>query len=344
MADLLRRQSGIATIASGASSTAVGVSSYVSGHSLLVYTVRGGNHEPSSSLVLGLKATSTSLTFERNSTSAVALTLHWELFEFSPDVFVQDVTWTVPGTTSISPVTLARSFIVSAGYDNGGITQGGDDMARFAFASPASVSHTIEPGMNVDNGMFQVVDYAGCSVQSFTKTVPAANTSWGQTISAIDGARTLLFASGFYDGGNIELQFTNVFRVGLVSPNEVRGNRATPGAFIQDVTCFVVTFNDWKVQRGNQVQLGSFDTSNIAINPVNVSRSMSKTVAQHGAGHCYCQSTATSDLYDESRVTAILTSASNLQLRRTNSLPSLSIEWEVAEHVGPGTAFMGHHF
>ena len=347
MAQLRRRQSGIATIGSGANNALATVATYVASSSLLVYTVRGGNHEPQSSLVLALKATSGTLTFERNSLSTAVLTIHWELFEFSSDVRIQNVTWTDPGSTGISRVTLARSFIVSAGYKNGGITQSGDDLARFSFASATSASHTIEAGMNVDNGMFQVVDYPGCKVQSFTLTIAANTTSWEQTlVENVVMARTLLFASCFYNGGNAELQFTNVFRVGLTAVDKVQGKRATMGAFTQDVTCFVAMFADWKVQRGNRTQLGGVDTSNVPIQAVTISRSMSKTVAQHGGGHSYCESTATSDLYDESRVTAQLTgvgpTSSNLELKRTNATPTLNIEWEVAEHVGGPD--MWHHF
>jgi hypothetical protein len=220
-------------------------------------------------------------------------------------------------------------------------------MASFAFPSATSVFNSIHAGMIVDSGMFQVVDYPGCKVQSFTLTTAANVTSWEQTlVPSVVMSRTMLFASCYYDGDNNELQFTNVFRVGLTAVNKVQGKRATMGSFTQDVTCFVATFADWKVQRGNTLQLGSFDTSNVSIQPVTISRSMSKTVAQHGAGHCYCESTATSDLYDESRVTALLTgvgpTSSTLQLKRTNSLPTLNIEWEVAEHIGGPD--MWHHF
>ncbi len=335
MAKLLNRQAGTATIASGGSTSgAVTVSGYVAARSLLLYTAQGGGANPAGGLILGLKASSTSLTFERNSTEASVLSIKWELLQFaSEDVRVQDITWTVSGSTAVTSVNLSKSFIVSSGYDNTGTIHSGDENAQFEFLSPTSVKHAIQTGaQNVDNGMFQVVEYQGCYAQSFTTVLAAAGTTWNQAISPVKPERSMLFASMQYGGNDTILAFNDVSRLKLTNTDNVQGNRATAAAFVQTITCFICEFDDWKVQRGSATIAAAASTTNVTITAVDRAVSISKTNAAYGQASGFGAGTTTSDDFNQSRATTALTTNTNLQLVRASTTNALDIDWEVAEH------------
>ena len=331
MASLFRRQSGFADIAAGTNSIGVGgLPSYVASRSLLVFTLRGGDQRPDGSLVRGQKNGANSLLFTRNASPANSITIDWELYEFDAGVQIQDINFTGNGSTGITAVTQARSFIVSSGYSVTGGVQSDEDTVRFSFASSISVSHTTS-GVNAI-GTLQVVDYPNCNVQSFLKSV-ASGTSWDQGITPVIMNRTLLWASMFYGGGAAELQFNVVFRIELQASGNVRGNRSVASVTNHDITVFVCQFLDWAVQRGAQSQSGGTSLTDVLIDSVNIDRSMSKTVSEMGAGHSYCESTATSDAFDEVSYKAFLIDATHLRLQRSNSTPSNVVSWEVAEHL-----------
>lgn len=349
MAVLERRQTGTVTLGVGVTTSSPGVLTYVPGRSLIIATQRGGTSSPGEALIQVTKTgAGTTLTFTRQSGVSGSVTIDWELLEFGPTVAIQDISWTVNATFGITPVTLARSFIVSAGYFNAGSIQTGDDTARYSFDDNDTARVSLAAGQNVDGGNFQVVDYNGAFVESFTRTALTTDTTYtqGLTNSFIMG-QTMLFGSMMYPDVTDQLDFTEVFRLHLLSATQVQANRNSTSAFTQDHTIFVCGFNDWTVQRGNQAIAGGTTVQDVGLSPSvsAISNTLSKCVAAFGGLLSYCQSNDADDAYQENTVTALLTATNNLRLERTTSGPALTVSWEVGDHANSaGAGELWFHF
>lgn len=343
MAKLSRIQSGSTTIATTALSQAATLLAYDVTKSVLIATVRGGNSSPSGSLVLASFPSTTSIQFERNTGATETVTIDWWLLEFASGVSVQHVTFTANGSTTISAVTLAQSFIVSGGFDNGGTLQTDDDVYRFAFASSTSVEHLANSG-TVDGGLAQIVDYDGASVQYSTQIVIALSTGYTATISAVTMAQTLLFGSGLFgaSGAADPFNFDDVFRLALNSTTQIGGTCEGAGIdFTQTVGTFVVSTPDISVQRGTMTMGAAVATGDATLTPINVARSFAHVCSNFSPLGGSASSAAANDTYLQHRAAFSFTSPTNLHGLRDSTTNSVTFSFEVATFVDDtGARFM----
>jgi hypothetical protein len=328
VANLVRKQSGQSTL-SGTSVQAT-VSTYTLANSLLVYKYRGGFSSPSAAQISGRKLNTTTLEFTRNQSSGDSPVIEWELMEFDTDVTVQDLSSSYSsGAThniTVSSVTTGQSFLVPGGVEGkSGSSLSQDDFARWRLTSSTNVERLLSEAYD---GTFyaQLVDYADCSVQRFTRD-NQTGTSWSQTISSVTTAKSALFGTCAIDAA---AGMDDLYRIAFASSTSVQGT-SNAGGTSSDIAFEVVSFTDDTTTQGTTRSVASGTaTDNVTITTVNTDYSSCQLegVSLQGQSHGY--SDDTDDDFRTTFFSSLLTSSTNLQLQRTDATGQTAyVSWRV---------------
>jgi len=316
-------QTGSVTVTT-ASNTAT-VSSFTLANSVLFMSARGGSSSCTESLITGEVTNTTTLTFSRDSATGNSLIVEFALVELDTDVDVQHVTYTTSGTTAISAVTAAQTFVRSLGCRNQGGTFGDDDNVQLDLPTTTTVGHTITGAVVGQVGNLQVVDWTDADVQEINKTLNNV-TSADETITSVTEAQTFVCGSM---RSAATLTMAHLFGLQLFSATAIRFSSYTAIATDQISTSYVVDLGaDWAVQRGQESVGSGTTTSNVSITAVDTGKSWANlaTASQMtSAGRV----NVADDAFSQAFHTHKFSVSSTLQLQRAASGNAATVSWEV---------------
>lgn len=327
MSVLKIKQSGTTTLINP--SQAVTVSSYTASKSILYFTFKGGDGQADRSMVRGVKTNSTTITFYRNNSLGTTPTIEWTLLQFDADTDVQDIDESGTGTqnTTITSVDTSKAFVVSSGSNCADDTLTDTQSALLQLTSSTNVRRITGTGGTSGTFAYQVVEQAGThgakSVQFFSLSAQTG-TSFNQSITSVATDRTILFGSG-KSAGNY--YYSDVFRLNLASATSVTGTRAGTNSF--DVGFYVVEYDtNVKVQRGS-VAVGS--STDVTLTSIVVANALAQMAAAHSCGFALGSNSDNTGDGTNANVVASFTNSTTLNLSRTGTLGTNTVNWQVME-------------
>jgi hypothetical protein len=241
------------TLAGSSATVDVTVSSYTASRTVLKWSIRHGNENPSDSLAVGEKLNATTIRFTRN-VAAVGLALETKLYlvVHDADTTVGDYTFGAgtTGTVTLSPtVTTAQTYLVSNGQANSGGAFGNDDNVSLAITNSSTVTWTANATNAARVNRFQAVDQIGCSVQYVQTAVTNTTSVSSGAFSAVTMNRTWLESAGLNTAA--ALTVAQIHAVSLNSTTTLLYESYTVNATAQNSKVFVVSEGaEFTVSRG----------------------------------------------------------------------------------------------
>lgn len=328
MSILKIKQSGSTTLIN--LSQAVTVSTYTASKSVLYFSFKGGDGQADRSMVRGVKTNSTTITFYRNNDLGTTPTIEWTLLQFDADTDVQDIDESGTGTadTTITAVDTSKAFVVSNGVTCADDTLSDTQSALLQLTSSTNVRRITGTTGTAGTFAYQVIEQAGThgakSVQFFSLAAQTG-TSFSQTITSVSTDRTILFGSAKKNGSGY--YYSDVFRLSLASATSVTGNRAGTGSF--DVGFYVVEYDtNVKVQRGSTAVGTSTD---VTLSTIVVANAVAQMAAAHSCGFALGSNSDSTGDGTNANTLAAITSATNVNLSRTGTTGTNTVNWQVME-------------
>ncbi len=260
-------QSGTVTL-TGTSAT-ISVSAYDAAKTQIGMSYRGGDSDADNAFVEIIKLSGTELQVRRgNNAAGTDPIIDWWLEESSSGIDVQEVTYTVSGTSSISAVDLDQSWIQPLGVQTlEGFSMGGDTYTENSFDDTTTVRHTLGgPDPAIDSATLQVVNYDDASVQTVSNTTTAAIQN--NAVSSTDLSKTLVIGSST-TGAVRDLD--NCPGLLMTSSINLRAERRVTNSY--DYTAFVIELNDGSTVQVNEELDVETAIVNFSIAAVDLSRS-----------------------------------------------------------------------
>lgn len=340
-------QTGTTTMAVGATGTTqtvnVGAAQGFAGvtdltKSVLFFSLKVSATDPADGQVRGQLTSTTNIQFERaNDTSLSAVTIRWYVVEFYGGVRVQRGTLpTVNATSSVTlatPVALSKSFVlISCMVVAADVTYDSNDFFRGQLTSSSNLE-IVHGGGGDKTCDWQVVEYAGASVQRGTGTLASTATSSGPIgISSVDTTKSFVHVTWITDGAT-SVTGANFLRARLTGAASIEIDRAATGSTIT-YAWEVVSFTDGTTVQSSNLVFSSAQTSLTAGISVDTTRSVAFLSAyQRGGRTAY----TTDDNVGPGWFTATITSATVVTVEReiTGSAAADTF-WVVIEFAPPG--------
>lgn len=170
-------QRGTTTLPANSGSIVQNITAVNSSSSFLVFTIRMNSNRPGGFQVSGNLSANNQITFTRFDVGGTpAVTIEWQVFEFSSGVFVQrGVVTNLPaaGTNVTLPtaVNLSRSFVLLNMRKDGGQYGSDDGINGDLTATNNLYIDRQGGGANPQNVYWQVIDWNGASVQKIYSTL-----------------------------------------------------------------------------------------------------------------------------------------------------------------------------
>jgi hypothetical protein len=278
---ILRVYAGSTSVAAGASSQTVTLSSIDPGRAFVVAGATFSATEPTQTEVTAQIASSTAVTFARTGGSgAPAIPVAYYVAEFQSGVQVQRGSAAMSATTVSVPlpssVNLANSFPIIT-YRNTGSTTGLDDYVRAKLTSGSQLSLGINLAAPDGIVEWQVVSFSGATVQSGDITMGGSDTVVTATLpnAVSPGATWLLLSNEVSNAGGTTAELLVSGRVS--SSTDLTFSRAAGGATNQ-ITWYAVSFtNGTTVQSSSLTLDDSATTATVPLAAVDPLKSIAVT-------------------------------------------------------------------
>lgn len=268
-AELFRKQTGTATIATTTNSVTVTIPAVCMTQSFLVFTVSTNTNNPGDFHVGGEITNSTTLTFTRlGNTSTPVATIKWQVFEFEGNVSVQrgvTIVNTPPVNIAISAVNLSKTFVI-ASMSNNGATAGDNDGFTADLTSTTNLRLSATAGNTPDFKVYwQVIEYQDATVKKFNTTLAAGTASTTTTISpAITTLSKAFVISNHTISANVDTD--DLPRTELTNTTTVTYTRGVGTTAAMNFVTYVVEFTDLTtVVRGTQAFASGSVLQNVAV-------------------------------------------------------------------------------
>jgi len=249
LAKLKAIQRGSATIAGGATSVTVTITSVDLAKTFLKFTFTGNVEREGKRLdTIGYLNSATQVKFERLESDDDPINIEYFVVEFSSGVAVQRGSEAnIQGTrnVTISAVTLAKSFVLLNGYNG----------YEYGIAWDSSLQGTLTTTTNLAlynnnsraySSLFrwEVVEYDSCSVQRSTKTMSSSGTTDSTTISAVTTGKTMISLNGSTEQGTGFFNPSKEWVCYLSATTTVSWVRGYGDTSVRKTTLEVVSFSD----------------------------------------------------------------------------------------------------
>jgi len=205
-ATLSNIQKGTTTLPAGSGSVTQAITAVNLSRSFLVFSIRTNSNQPGQSQIGGQLTATNQITFDRNDAGGTpAVTIEWQVFEFSSGVSVQRGSVAgLPQTgtnVTITSVNTSRSFVTVNIRKDGG-QYGSDDFVTADLTSSTNIFIDRENGgANPQMVYWQVVEWTGASVQKITATLSAGVDSLAVTLpSSVTKSKTMVLGNHRADG------------------------------------------------------------------------------------------------------------------------------------------------
>ncbi|MGH7313504.1 MAG: PQQ-binding-like beta-propeller repeat protein [Candidatus Rokuibacteriota bacterium] len=309
-------QSGTATLTTQAS-LSVPISPVTLARSILFFSVREDNFEPTNGHVRGRLTSGTNIQFNREGT-ATTTTIEWYVAEFLGGVSVQHGSTNVtaaPMNVAISPVNLGKTFVL-ASWQKPGSTYGNDDVLRARLTSPTNLELTHDTAGSTLDGTadWQVVSMANASVQRGDLSFLSTDASLTVPVASVDTTKSFVVASWLSYGGAIGANFV---RGRITSPTQLTFDRGTTGAAL-DLTWYLVTLTDGSSVQSGNASFGAAATQvDVSLSAVTLSRSVAFLSGNQRGGSTPYAGLSPNDNPGVGWFTADMTGTTNLRLTRS---------------------------
>jgi len=256
--------------------------------SVLFFTLRESAVDPGDGQVRGQILDVNTLQFNRaNDTSLSDVTIQWTVVEFMGGVYVQrgTIVATDTSTATINAVDPSKTFtLISCSVEVGDATYGSDDYFRSQLTN-ATTLEVVQSTTGTKPCDWQVVEYAGASVQRGIGTLAAGTASSGAIgISSVDTTKSFVHVTWKSDGNGTG---NNFLRARVTGPTEITIDRAATGTII-DYSWEVVSFTDGTTVQSGNLAFGTGQTSLTAGLSVDPARAVAFLSAyQRGGSHAY---------------------------------------------------------
>jgi hypothetical protein len=346
-------QRGTATLAAGSTTATVSSPAFTAvdpARAFLVFGVEESGADPNETQVAGqLVAGGAQLEFRRDPgppVPATAVTIRWQVAEFTSGVLVQR------GTTSLDNITqadatlpiavdLAKSFPLVT-YRINGTVHNLDDFVRAKLTGTSTLNLSVYPGTSTTNNAtveWQVVQHDCARVQSGDLTFLNTDLARPATIpTPVDPGKSWLVYSYNAANGNGANVGQKLVRGRLTSATTLDFDRDNTYAVAGDnlnLTWYVVEFTDGTlVQRGSQAFAAASTQQDVAITAADPSRSIAVGGAMARGGK---SPYSANDVPGVSWFGFELTSTTNLRIRRLpGGLAGADVGWFVVSFAGAG--------
>lgn len=304
--------------------------------SFLVFSVRYDETSPSLSLTNGQITNGTTLTFKRNGAGGT-INIQWYVAEFESGVSVQRGSITLdstqPDNVTITSVDLTKAFPIFSCLHQGGI-YGADDFVRAKITTSTNLE--LENTFGGGTGPvveWQVVEFAGASVQTGDLAFGAGDSSLTDTITSVDTTKSwLLFSYESASGTGADIG-QKMMRGVITNGTTLTFDRDNTGQAV-DITWYLIEFTDGTtVQKGSEDFTTAQTQQDVTITSVDTARSIASAGAISYSGGKTPHSAAGNP--GVGTVTLELTTATNLQLTRAlTGTSTADIGWFVVEFNG----------
>jgi hypothetical protein len=333
MANFTAKQSGSIDFATTDSSKTATITSIDTTKAFLRFTWSTTALQLNLGAIRGQITNGTTITFTRSTGTTVAVTVQWEVLEWSSGVTVQRGSQTGSAATTnvtISTVDTAKAWPI--------VTWSSTDTTLWTVGSAISLQASITSTTNLalvsddssPSGQiteWQVVEYDNSTVALYTKTILRNSTGGTQTITSVTTTATILYGTAYYDDdpsaprNQPRWTLTNATTITWVVSDTGNGN-----AFYK---MYVVSFSDAvDVQRAS-TSVASGDTSGtVTITSVATDRTLLSILGYLGTW-AYVN-TATNG-FTLSSFQLILTDATTITYDRETSGTAAVLSWESIE-------------
>ena len=333
MAALSDLQSGSITIAAGSASQTATVTAIVLANSFLRFSWYTATTSDAVGAVRGNITDTMTLTFTRNTTTT-AITVDWEVVEFSSGVTTQRGSVTHSSATTnvtISAVTTAKSWPIvtfstadttwSASYV--GIQASITTTTNLALVSNAASSNVVE---------WQVIQYDNCTSALYSPTINNDSLGGTQAITSVTQNKTLLFDSFYADDDPHTPE--NFGRWALTSATVVTyTNPADSGTGSHYHKLYVVSFTDSiAVQRAStSLAVGGTTTTTATVTSITVANTFIHILGAYGT--CSATGYATNG-FPRNACTCEITNTTTITLTRNTGTSASTCSWELIDFTG----------
>ena len=255
IAPILGVQGASVSLASGASSQKITISSVDPTRSFLVFGAQFNSANSGYTEISGQITGATEITFARTATSgAPAVPIRYYVAQFQSGVSVQRGSTIVSATstpaTLATAVDLTKSFPIIT-YRNSGTSYGNDDAVRAKLTSTTQLSLNIGLAAPIGVAEWQVISFDGATVQTGDLTFATGTTALTANLTnAVNVAKTWLLLSSQHSGVT-GTAAEMCWSASLTSSTQVAFQRAGGGA-TGTITYYAVSFNN-----GTTVQMGT---------------------------------------------------------------------------------------
>ncbi len=328
---LNRRDRGIVTMASGASSQTVTISEVDVDSTFLLFSARINSNSIGQASIGGEITNSTTLTFYRAGTGTDVI-IEWQIFYFREGVWVQHGSTLLNSTSinqSITSVDQTKSFVI-ANFQNNGSVLGSDDAIVADLNSSTNINFRSGSTLGA-NAYWQVVQMDDALVRNVQFSLSSGSTSTTSAISAIDGScggtpngvdmdHTFVISNHAI---NADMRSDDLPRLELTDTNELTATRVGSTGTCDFVAYVVELFDSSTVARGT-VSITGTNTSNTAT-ITSVDTFATGVIGSSNKGWQASSDFTTDDAMGYSMVTFRLNSSTQITVERAGSSSSTTI-------------------
>jgi hypothetical protein len=329
MANFKAKQSGTFDFATTDSSKTATITSIDTTKSFLRFTWSTTGTSLAVGAVRGQITDSTTLTFTRNTGTTVAITVEWQVMEWSSGVTVQRGSQTGSAATTnviITAVDTAKAWpIVTWSSDN---TTWSTD---YSVSLQASITSTTNLALVSDDSTptaqiteWQVIEYDNSTVALYSKTIARNSTGGTQTITSVDTTATILYGTAYVDDdpsapeNQPRWTLTNATTITWVVDDSGNGN-----AYYK---MYVVSFSDLVSVQRAVTSVASGDTTNtITVTSLGTTRTLVSILGFLGT---WAYVTYNTPGFTRSAFTLVITNATTLTYDRETSGTAATLSWE----------------
>lgn len=336
-------QSGTATSTANGTLT-VNISAVDPAAAFLVFQARHSSNTPDDSTIRGELASATSLEFTRVSNGTNPIDVSWYVVEYASGVSVQRGTTVqssnrIDVTLATAVASLGQAFVLHSKTAAAGNTSYSSD-------DPVTVRLRQTNRLRIESGTansghviaWQVVEYtdpADITVyRGFTQLTRNNRVTVTRNIGArIDPARTLVLSSYRSDNDGADID-ERTMRAWLPNDSQISFERGDTGDDdLDQITWQVIEFNDGTtVQSGAATLTGGSAVHNQSVSNVDPAFAVPLTTVQAFGGQAMGNTVFDNDdIVGVTSFTTLLTSATNLELRRSHSGDNSTVNWQILD-------------
>jgi hypothetical protein len=328
MATLKSKQSGTVTIAAGSASQTASITTVSTDKAFLRFSWNTASTTMAIGAVRGTITDSTTLTFTRVTTTT-AITVEWQVVEFSSGVTVQRGSVSHSATTTnvaLTTLTTAKSWpIITFSTNNTTwnvpyvqVSAEITSTTNLAIVGSAASSFTVE---------WQTVEYDNCTSALYSKTVANNSTGSTQAVTSVTQNKTLLFDSFYADDDPHAPE--NFGRWALTSATVVTYvNPADSGNGSHFHKLYVVSFSDAITTQRASLSLGTNASATSTVTSVTTANTMVHILGAFGT--CAATGYGTNG-FVRNACTSVMTDSTTVTIARNTGTSTSTCSWELID-------------